>query len=44
LIVELVMRNSKEQVTAEYKILNLNVDLQSKKSVPFNQTVIDKLN
>lgn len=44
LIVELVMRNSKEQVTAEYKILNLNVDLQSKKSVPFNQTVIDRLN
>jgi len=44
MIVELVMRNSSDQVTAEYKILNLNVDLKSKKSVPFDATVINNLN
>ena len=44
MIVELVMRNSSDQVVAEYKILNLNVDLKSKKSVPFDTAVINKLN
>jgi acyl-CoA thioester hydrolase len=44
MIVELEMRNSSDQVTAEYKILNLNVDLNSKKSVPFDATVINNLN
>jgi len=38
------MRNNSDQVTAEYKILNLNVDLKSKKSVPFDAAVINNLN
>src|SRR5210317_2603773 len=43
LIVGLKMMNKESETIADYRILNLNVDLQSKKSVPFSQQVISQL-
>ena len=43
LIVGLKMLNADSETIADYHILNLNVDLQTKKSVPFSQQVISQL-
>ena len=43
LIVGLKMMNKESETIADYRILNLNVDLQSKKSVPFSQEVVGQL-
>ena len=43
LIVGLKMMNKESETIADYRILNLNVDLQSKKSIPFSQEVVGQL-
>ena len=43
LTVGLKMLNVGSETIADYHILNLNVDLQTKKSVPFSQQVISQL-
>jgi acyl-CoA thioester hydrolase len=43
LIVGLKMMNKESETIADYRILNLNVDLQSKKSIPFSQEVVSQL-
>ena len=43
LIVGLKMINKESETIADYRILNLNVDLQSKKSIPFSQEVVGQL-
>ena len=43
LIVGLKMMNIESETIADYRILNLNVDLQSKKSIPFSQEVVGQL-
>jgi acyl-CoA thioester hydrolase len=43
LIVGLKMINKESETIADYRILNLNVDLQSKKSIPFSQEVVRQL-
>jgi acyl-CoA thioesterase FadM len=41
--VGLKMINKESETIADYRILNLNVDLQSKKSIPFSQEVVRQL-
>ena len=43
LIVGLKMMNKESETIADYRILNLNVDLESKKSIPFSQQVVHQL-
>ena len=43
LTVGLKMLNVGSETIADYQILNLNVDLQTKKSVPFSQMITSKL-
>ncbi len=43
LIVGLKMLNANSETIADYKILNLNVDLESKKSITFSQKVTTQL-
>jgi acyl-CoA thioester hydrolase len=37
------MLNVGSETIADYQILNLNVDLQTKKSVPFSQMITSQL-
>jgi hypothetical protein len=41
--VGLKMLNAINETIADYKILNLNVDLESKKSVTFSTAITDQL-
>ena len=43
LIVGLKMLNTNDEIVADYKILNLNVDFKSKRSITFSQKVIKQL-
>jgi acyl-CoA thioester hydrolase len=43
LVVGLKMLNAINETIADYKILNLNVDLESKKSVTFSTAITDQL-
>ena len=37
------MINNQNSIFADYEILNLNIDLKTKKSVTFEDTIIKKL-
>ncbi len=43
LILKLIMTNSQNDIFADYEIVNLNVDLKTKKSVAFDGKIINKL-
>ena len=43
LLVGLRMLNANNETIADYKILNLNVDLETKKSIPFSTKIIAQL-
>ena len=43
LILRLVMKNDKNNIFADYEILNLNIDLKTKKSISFEDEFIRKL-
>tara|TARA_B100000900_G_scaffold295430_1_gene254094 strand:+ start:803 stop:1267 length:465 start_codon:yes stop_codon:yes gene_type:complete len=43
LILKLIMTNNQNDIFADYEIVNLNVDLKTKKSVAFDGKIINKL-